>query len=55
MFERASNLSSNGDVYASENLRQALELCEKQEKMINEMKEELSKLKEDIEEKEDDG
>jgi serine phosphatase RsbU (regulator of sigma subunit) len=53
MFERASDVSSNSDIYASENLRQALELCEKQEKMINEMKEELTKLKEDIQEDDD--
>lgn len=50
MFTKASNLKSDGTIYASDNIREALELCQKQKGMIKEMKEELDKLEEEINE-----
>jgi predicted phage gp36 major capsid-like protein len=53
MFTKASNLKSDGTVYSSDNMREALELCEKQERMIEEMREELDKLQEEISEEDE--
>lgn len=53
MFTKASKLKYDGTVYSSDNIREAIELCEKQEIMIEKMRDELDKLQERINEEDE--